>query len=341
MFVIGSRNQTTQMHAIASNLTDFDCYFSQFFSESVFIKSALKSGLLDHTIMAGKFREQSEQYLSTHGLKNDYALTRFNNSYDMVVMCSDLIVPKSVRNCKTIWVQEGMTDKLTTWGKIVNALKLPPYWSIGTSLNGSSNLCDIYCAASEGYKDYFAALGTDRKKIVVTGMPNFDNVAAFRNNDFPLRDFVLVATSDIRECFGIDDRPAFIRKAVQIANGRQLIFKLHPNEKRERAVAEIKANAPADSIIYTDGNINHMIANCDELITQYSTVIYVGLALGKKAHSYFDLNDLKRKMPLQNGGTSALKIAEIIRGFAEFRGAKEDFLKSEKNFRSHSLESAA
>lgn len=92
-------------------------YFSQFFSESVFIKSAVKTGLLDHTIMAGKFREQSEQYLSTHGLKNDYALTRFNNRYDLAVMCSDLIVPKSLRNSKTVWVQEGMTDKLTKWGK--------------------------------------------------------------------------------------------------------------------------------------------------------------------------------------------------------------------------------
>jgi hypothetical protein len=56
-----------------------------------------------------------------------------------------------------------------------------------------------------------------------------------------------------------------------------------------------------------------MIANCAELITQYSTVVYVGLALGKQVHSYFDINELKRLAPVQNGGTSALNIANICK----------------------------
>jgi hypothetical protein len=30
------------------------------------------------------------------------------------------------------------------------------------------------------------------------------------------------------------------------------------------------------------GNTNEMIANCSELITQYSTVVYVGMVFGKK-----------------------------------------------------------
>ncbi|WP_198175186.1 hypothetical protein [Spirosoma telluris] len=90
----------------------------------------------------------------------------------------------------------------------------------------------------------------------------------------------MVATSDIRETFRIDDRPAFIRKAVEQAKGRQLLFKLHPNEILERAEAEIRQHAPADTLVFQQGNTNEMIANCSELITQYSTVVYVGMALG-------------------------------------------------------------
>jgi hypothetical protein len=70
-----------------------------------------------------------------------------------------------------------------------------------------------------------------------------------------------------------------------------------------------------------------MIANCVELITQYSTVVYVGLALGKPVHSYFDVDDLKRKLPWQNGGTSARRIAAICRGYSRFAGSGPAFLR--------------
>ena len=54
-----------------------------------------------------------------------------------------------------------------------------------------------------------------------------------------------------------------------------------------------------------------MIANCDVLITRYSTVVYVGLALGKEVHSDFDVNELKRLLPIQNSGRSAFNIAHV------------------------------
>jgi hypothetical protein len=69
-----------------------------------------------------------------------------------------------------------------------------------------------------------------------------------------------------------------------------------------------------------------MIANCEELITQYSTVVYTGIALGKKVHSFFDLTDLLEKMPVQNGGESAQRIAKICETYLEFTGSKEAFL---------------
>ncbi|MEZ4516557.1 MAG: hypothetical protein R3C44_06865 [Chloroflexota bacterium] len=150
------------------------------------------------------------------------------------------------------------------------------------------------------------------EKLVVTGIPNFDNCASYLDNDFPYHNFVLVATSDARETYKFDNRKKFIQQAIEIADGRQLIFKLHPNENIDRATREILDLAP-DALIYTNGNIDHMIANCDVLICQYSTVVYVGLALGKEVHSYFDVDMLKQMVPLQNGGTSGRNIAEVCR----------------------------
>jgi hypothetical protein len=66
-------------------------------------------------------------------------------------------------------------------------------------------------------------------------------------------------------------------------------------------------------LVFDSGNTNEMIANCDILITRYSTVVYVGLALGKECYSYFDINMLKRLTPMQNGGNSHRNIADAFR----------------------------
>src|SRR6201999_1685159 len=105
---------------------------------------------------------------------------------------------------------------------------------------------------------------------------------------------------DARETFKRDDRRAFIGRAIEIACGRPLIFKLHPNEKAERATREIHALAP-DALVFATGNAEAMIANCEVLITQYSSTAFVGLALGKQVHSYFDMDELQRLLPLQHG----------------------------------------
>jgi hypothetical protein len=342
IFLVGSPNQTTQMHQISSFLSDdYECYFSQVFANHFMIRTTVKLGLLDHTVLAGDFKAKADNYLTTHNLKNDYGAAVYKNTYDLVVACTDMIVPKVLSGIKTIWVQEGMIDEMTIMARITKFFKLPRYLAIGTSLNGSSNICDIYCAASEGYKNHISRMGTDVSKVTVTGIPNFDNLIENKNNDFPHKDFVMVATSDIRECYRNDNRPAFIRHAVKIADGRKMIFKLHPNEKRERAIKEIRENAPADALILTEGNTNHMVANCCELITQYSTVVYVGIILGKKVHSYFDLADLNRLVPLQTGGNSARMIADICKGYLAFHGSGSDFLKQYTSHNTLSLATAS
>jgi hypothetical protein len=327
LFIVGSPNQTNQMHQISEYLKhDYDVWFSQFMPDTWYEKWALRKGWIDVTILGGTFKKKADKYLADHGLQVDYMAEK--NKYDMTVFCTDLIVPKKLRKTKTVWVQEGMVDKVTSWSKIVRASKIiPRYFAMGTSLNGSSDLCDIYCIASDGYKKFYEGMGTSKDKLTVTGIPNFDNVSKYLINDFPDKDYVLVATSDIRECFGKDDRIAFLKRCMEIAGNRKIIFKLHPNEIVDRAVGEIRQIAGSDAIIYTDGVAEEMVANCEELITQFSTLVYVGIGLGKKVHSYFDLQDLYNLMPIQNGGTSARNIAGICRGYIEYEGTGEQFLK--------------
>ena len=125
LFIIGSPNQTTQMHRISTYLSDeYDCWFSQFYPDYDFEKWTLKKGFLEASIMAGTFKTKADKYLADNGLQSDYMAKR--NIYDMTVFCNDLIVPRKLRKAKTVWVQEGMIDKVTTWSKIVSASRIIP-----------------------------------------------------------------------------------------------------------------------------------------------------------------------------------------------------------------------
>jgi len=157
--------------------------------------------------------------------------------------------------------------------------------------------------ASEGYRDLFIRKGIRPEKLVVTGIPNFDNCAQYLDNTFPHRHFVLVCTSDARDTFKYENRERIILDAMALAAGRQLIFKLHPNENHERAIGEIMRYAPG-ALVVTSGNASEMIANCDVLITQYSSTVYVGLALGKEVYSKFPIDELRRLLPLQNNSAA-------------------------------------
>ena len=314
------------MHQISRYLDEkYDCWFSQLFPDSAFLKAVVKyTPLADGTVLSGQFKVKSENYLHQHGLQTDYGGVK--NSYDLVVNCTDMIVADKFRQTKTVWVQEGMIDRRTALTGLIKTIGLPPYFTGDTSLNGSTNVCDIYCTASAGYKNHFIKQGTDAAKLIVTGIPNYDNHLQSLDNDFPYRDYVMVATSDMRETYKFENRAAFIKSAVKIAAGRQLLFKLHPNEKIDRAEAEIRRHTPSGTLIFSAGNTNHMIANCCELVTQYSTVVYTGIALGKKVHSYFSVAELRRLAPVQNGGSSAKNIARVCSSYLEFKGKKEDFL---------------
>src|SRR5262249_36642009 len=119
-----------------------------------------------------------------------------------------------------------------------------------------------------------------------------------------------------RETFKYDDRPRFLRQALTIAGSRPVIFKLHPAEQHERAIREIRSIVP-DAAILTDGNTEHMIANCEAVVAQHSTVAFTGASLGKEGHSYIDPDHVRQVLPLQNGGSAARNTAEVCRACFE------------------------
>lgn len=329
LFICGSMNQTTQMHKISNYLSEYDLFFTPYYADGhPVIQFVSKLGLLDFSILGGQARKKTLAYLNENSLTVDE--NGLKNDYDIVFLCADLLIPKNISNKKIILVQEGMTDPENFAYHIVTKLHLPR-WLASTSTFGLSDAYDLFCVASDGYKEHFISKGVDERKIKVTGIPNFDDCASFLKNDFPYKNYVLVATSDMRETYKFENRKKFIRKAVQIANGRKIIFKLHPNENAERAINEIEKYAPG-SLVYHHENIEPMIANCDVLITRYSSVVYIGLALGKEVYSDFEVEILRKMVPDQNNGLSAKNIAEVGRQLLE--SAETRIYSLEKNLES-------
>jgi hypothetical protein len=308
LLICGSINQTTQMHQIAQQLVECDCFFSTYYDDG-YPNTLKRLRLTEATPIGYKISARALAYLDRHELPLHQA--GLNGPYDLVVTCSDLLVPGNIRGYPIVLVQEGMTDPEGFWFRAWRKYPWLPRWFAGTAVTGLSDLYTRFCVASEGYRRHFVARGVNPDKIVVTGIPNFDNCQRFLNNSFPHRDYVLVCTSDVRETFGQEDRKAFILKAVRIAKGRSLFFKLHPNERVGRAQREIERYAP-HARVYATGPTEEMIANCSVLITRFSSTAYVGLALGKEVHSDFDVEDLRQKMPIQSGAAAAA-IAAVCR----------------------------
>jgi hypothetical protein len=320
LFICGTVHQTKQMQQIRAALgPGFDAAFTPYYVDGYLV--VLRAlGLLEMSIAGRKLQARCRAHLAEQGLRLDERGA--DGGYDLVVTCSDIIVPRNVRGAPLVAVQEGMTDPENVLFRLYRRFPhLVPRWLPGTSTTGMSGLYDKMCVASEGYRRFFATRKrADPARLVVTGLPNLDDCARFLDNRLPRRGYVLVCSSDGRETFRFEDRAAFIAKAVAIAAGRPLLWKLHPNEKVERATREIRAARP-DAEIVTSGSAEELIANCDVLVCQYSTTAYVGLALGKEVHSHFDIDELRALLPLQNGGTSALAIADVCRGVLAGRPA--------------------
>jgi hypothetical protein len=302
LFICGSMNQTTQMHRISEHLPEYEHAFTPYYCDGP-TEILRRLGLIEFTIAGNKLAGRCRGYLQGHGLPVDYQGR--NGRYDLVVTCTDLFIPKNIRHERIVLVQEGITDPESPVFHLVKRLRFLPLWLAGTSTTGLSDRYQTFCVASDGYRDFFIRHGVRPEKIAVTGIPNFDDCRHYAHNDFPHHHYALACTSPLRETLRREDRPAFIRRAVDIAGRRHLIFKLHPNENVERATREIHRHAP-DALVFATGSAEEMIANCDVLITRFSSTAFVGLALGNETHSDFDLDELRRLMPVQNGAAAPL-----------------------------------
>jgi hypothetical protein len=311
-FICGSMNQTTQMHQVSEHLREYEQAFSPYYVHG-FDEMLRRLGLIEFTISGNKLAARCLRYLQDRGLPIDYQGR--NQPYDLVVTCSDVYLQKNIRDNRIVLVQEGITDPESIMFHLVKRLRFLPLWFAGNSTTGLSDAYRAFCVASEGYRDFFIRKGVRPEKIVVTGIPNFDDCRRYCNNDFPYSHYVLVCTSPLREVFRGEDRTAFIRRAVDIAGRRRLIFKLHPNEKIERATREIRRHAPG-AMVFATGSAEQMIANCDVLITRFSATAFVGLALGKETYSDFSMDEMRRLMPVQNG-SAASNIANVCRRVLE------------------------
>src|SRR5262249_4404061 len=172
--------------------------------------------------------------------------------------------------------------------------------------------------ASDGYVEDFVARGAERERLVVTGLPNYDDFAGYKKPGHWIEGHVLACTSDGRETLRRDDRKEFIKWSLEIAAGRPLVFKFHPNEKMTRAAAEVEKWAPGARYITTCRG-EELAANCATLITEWSTLAYVGLALDIPTYSYRDLERHKAMMPVQNK-RGAKNIADECRQILVERG---------------------
>jgi hypothetical protein len=309
LFVCGSINQTKQLHRVASELREVEIWFSPFYGGSL-LTLGRHLGLAEGTIAGEKLRTRCLDYLMEHRLPVDVDGKRAG--YDLLVYCTDLALPREFRGIPTLVVQEGMTDPETWLSRLVQRTGAP-LWISSTTLTGTSGAYDAMCVASEGYRDLFIQRGAPAEKLHVTGIPNFDDCACYRHNTLRDSGYVLACTSDLREVLRWDYRAGFLKRVRNAAAGRAIHVKLHPNEHRKRAVREIERHCPG-AVIHTDTSAEELIANCSVLFTQYSSVVFVGLALGKEVYSYYPMEDLRRLLPIQNGGRSAYAIAGIARG---------------------------
>lgn len=313
LFVCGSINQTTQLHQIARHLPEFQHAYTPYYADG-YLELARRLGWLENTIAGARLRARCVAYLHAHGLPmDDRGLA---DDYDLVVTSSDVIMPRNIRDKKVVLVQEGILDPERFWFRLRELLPFLPRWTGGTAWTGTSGLYDVGCVASEGYRQLLIERGVPAERVVATGIPNFDDCERFRTNTFPHRGYVLACTSDGRETFKPDNRMKFLRRLRDIAAGRPVIVKLHPNEKVPRATAEIARVLP-EALVFATGSAEEMIANCDVLVTEWSSTAFVGMALGKEVHSNYSSEELRRLLPIQNGGTSAGRIAELCRELLE------------------------
>jgi hypothetical protein len=152
LFIAGSMNQTTQLHAVARELHECEARFTPYYGDLT-VTALRRLGLLEPTIGGNKRRGWCLDYLRDHKLPVD--LDGREGGYDLAVTCTDLQVPRNIRNTRLVVVQEGILDPMGLVAEVCRRVRWLPRWLAGTALTGHSGLFDRFCVASQGYKEFF------------------------------------------------------------------------------------------------------------------------------------------------------------------------------------------
>jgi hypothetical protein len=312
LLICSSIEQTVQMHEIAKQLDDCDCWFTLYRHQEL-SGWFTQHGLAHKLATTSKLQERCINYLHEHQLPIDP--TDKVDSYDIIISTPDLAIRKASRQGRLVLIQNAMLDhdlvensRENPADRLLNRIPFLARWLS----SAADDSYDKLCLASDGYRDLYVRCGVDRSRVEVTGIPQFDNYASFLKNSFPRRDYALVVTSEEREAFHFESHRHFVLDALRIARGWPLLFRIPDSEKHQRTIEEIRQLAPQARIL-TSGDIGPMVANCGMLITQCLSVAFIGMALGKDVHSYINLAVAYGLLPLQNGGQSAANIARVCR----------------------------
>ena len=149
LFIGGSLNQTTQMHKVAQHLSGYEHAYTPFYVDG-FLERCRRAHLLEFTILGYKLRQRCLDYLEHHGLPIDPHGAA--GGYDLVVTCTDLIIPQNIKGSRIVVVQEGILDPPSLGLTLRRRFPWLPIWIAGTALTGLSGAYDRFCVASEGYR---------------------------------------------------------------------------------------------------------------------------------------------------------------------------------------------
>jgi len=215
---------------------------------------------------------------------------------------------------------------LTLFGQSAQAVHLGLILvNAATIANMKDGVRIINTARGELIHEADLAAALDSGKIAAAALDVLSLEPPTKDNPLPKHPKVIAtphiaaSTAEAQEMVGVEIaeqvrgflKDGIIRNAVAVANGRPLIFKFHPNEQMARAEKEVREHAPG-ALTFREGSAEEMIANCDVLITRYSSTVFVGLALGKETYSDLPDDDLLRLLPLQNNSAAA-NIADVCR----------------------------
>src|ERR1700722_19760182 len=107
LFICGSLNQTTQMHQIARQLPEHEHVYTPYYGHG-YIEALRRAKALEFTVLGDKLRRRCLDYLEREGLPIDLHGRR--GGYDLVLTCSDLVMPRNIRRGPVVLVQEGILD---------------------------------------------------------------------------------------------------------------------------------------------------------------------------------------------------------------------------------------